>query len=226
VIDGVGFLIDGANVSYSDSDTASLAVGASITLTANASNAGPATWPATRGKHTVIAWVDDRNRISESNESNNKLTTTLNVYASLAPSSVAITSGTLRAGTVTSLAKPDGVYYQVNSTTATTRTSSWAATANNIPNSTAGLQLTYKGKNTVSCSQTLYLFNYTTNAWVAVKTSTVGTTAVTTVIVPTGTMASYVSGTSGNGSVRIQVKTTNPSASFYTSGDQVAVGYL
>ena len=79
VIHGVAFFVDGRQVSWSDTDTASLAPGASITLTANGSTAGPATWPATRGKHTVKAWVDDRNRIAESNENNNTRTTTLTV---------------------------------------------------------------------------------------------------------------------------------------------------
>jgi M6 family metalloprotease-like protein len=226
VIHGVGFLVDGTNVAYTDTDTASLAAGASITLTATGSNAGPSTWPAVRGRHTVKAWVDDQNRITESNESNNTLTAPLDVYAPVAPSSVAISAGTLRSGTVTALANADGTYYQVNSTTATTRTATWAATVANVPNSTPGLQLTYKGANSVSCTQTIYLFNYTTNAWVTVKTATVGTSAVTTTVIPSGTMADYVSGTSGSGSVKVQVTSTSTSASFYASGDQVTIGYL
>jgi hypothetical protein len=226
IIHGVGFLIDGTNVAYTDTDTASLAAGASITLSATGSAAGPATWPATRGKHTLKTWVDDQNRISESTESNNTLSSTLNVYAPLAPSSVAISAGTLRGGTAASLANADATYYQVNSTTATTRTATWSATVTTVPNSTAGIRLIYKGANSVSCTQTLYLFNYTTNAWVAVNTATVGTTAVTTTVVPTGTMADYVSGSTGSGSVMAQVKSTSTSASFYTSADLVTIGYL
>jgi hypothetical protein len=88
------------------------------------------------------------------------------------------------------------------------------------------VQITYKGLNSRSCAGTIYLFNYTTNAWVSVKSATVSTSAVTTVIIPSGTVADYVSGTSGSGSVKVRVKTTNTSGSFYTSGDQVTVAYL
>jgi hypothetical protein len=226
VIHGVAFLVDGTNVAFSDHDTTSLGAGASITLTATGSNAGPATWPASRGKHTVKAWVDDQNRISESNESNNTLSKPLNVYATVTPSSTAITIGTLRAGTVTALSKPDSSYYQVNSTTTTTRTADWSATAANIPNSTAGLQITYRGLNSRSCTETVYLYNYRTGAWVSLKTATVGTSAVTTVVIPSGTAADYVSGTSGNGTVKVRVKNTSTAGTFYTSGDQIAVAYL
>ena len=225
VVHGVGFLVDGSNVSFSDNDTSSLAPGASITLSANASNAGPATWPAARGKHTVKAWVDDRNRIAESNESNNTLSKTLNVYAASAPGSVTISSGTVRSGTVAALAKADKTYYQVNSTKSGTRTAAWSATISNVPNTTAGLQVTYVGSNSVSAAQTISLFNYKTNAWVALKKSTVGTTAVTSTALATGTMADYISGTAGNGSVKVQVKTTN-TTTFHTRADQLVVGHL
>jgi subtilase family serine protease len=39
-------------------------------------------WIATAGSHSVTAWVDDVNRIAESNENNNKLTETVSVNAS------------------------------------------------------------------------------------------------------------------------------------------------
>ena len=82
---GVGFYLDGntagANV-WEDSDTTSLAPGASVTLTATGGTGGVNYWVATAGTHTVTAWVDDVNRISESNENNNKLTQTSSVGSS------------------------------------------------------------------------------------------------------------------------------------------------
>ena len=36
-------------------------------------------WPAVSGAHTVQAWVDDVNRIAESNETNNKTTASITV---------------------------------------------------------------------------------------------------------------------------------------------------
>ena len=86
---GVGFDFDGSMVAtvWEDTDTASLAPGASVTLTATNGTAGVSYWIATAGAHSVTAWVDDVNRIAESNENNNKLTETVTVSAasSLAP---------------------------------------------------------------------------------------------------------------------------------------------
>ena len=79
---GVGFYLDGntggANV-WEDTDTTSLAPGASVTLSATGGTAGVNYWIATAGTHTVTAWVDDVNRIAESNENNNKLSQSFNV---------------------------------------------------------------------------------------------------------------------------------------------------
>src|SRR5260370_472583 len=61
VIVGVRFDVDGIAVSWSDTDTQSLAPGASVTLTANSGPSGKSTWSATAGVHTIQAWVDDVN---------------------------------------------------------------------------------------------------------------------------------------------------------------------
>lgn len=81
---GVGFDLDGsqAATTWEDTDTASLAAGASITLTATGGTAGTNYWTATAGSHTVTAWVDDVNRIAESNENNNTLAQTFAVGSS------------------------------------------------------------------------------------------------------------------------------------------------
>ncbi|MCE5338901.1 MAG: glycosyl hydrolase, partial [Methanomicrobiaceae archaeon] len=55
---------------WSDTHTAAIAAGASVTLTASGGSAG-ATWKAIEGTHTVKANVDDVNRIAESDENNN-----------------------------------------------------------------------------------------------------------------------------------------------------------
>ena len=70
IINGVSFFVDDTQVSWSDSNTRSIAPGESITVTANG---GPnsSVWNATKGSHTVTAWVDDVDRIKESNEDKN-----------------------------------------------------------------------------------------------------------------------------------------------------------
>jgi subtilase family serine protease len=75
---GIAFAIDGTEVTWSDTDFNSLAAGSSITLTANGGING-ATWAATHGTHTASATIDDQNLITESNEGNNTLSSTMTV---------------------------------------------------------------------------------------------------------------------------------------------------
>lgn len=70
-IHGVLFSVDGASVSWSDNYVSSIAAGASVTVTATGGPNGKASWTATSGTHAVRAYVDDVNRIVESNENNN-----------------------------------------------------------------------------------------------------------------------------------------------------------
>jgi hypothetical protein len=79
-IHGVLFSVNGTSVNWSDTNTATLAAGASRTLTANSGTLSTATWTAgSAGSYTVNANVDDVNRITESNESNNTFNKTLTV---------------------------------------------------------------------------------------------------------------------------------------------------
>ena len=79
VIIGVAFFVDGTEVTWSDNDSASLAAGASVTLSADSGKSGTATWTATSGKHTLEADVNDIGRFSESNTSNNTLSESFSV---------------------------------------------------------------------------------------------------------------------------------------------------
>ena len=77
VVLGIGFSVDGGpNIVWSGSYTASLAPGASVTLSADG-GISRSTWPATAGLHNLTATVDDINRFPESNDSNNGLTVSL-----------------------------------------------------------------------------------------------------------------------------------------------------
>lgn len=93
---GVGFLIDGQKVTWNQTNTSSLAAGASITLTANAGVSGPA-WTATTGPHTLRATADETNAIpdevDEANNSRNLIFTVGNtgrLYTSPATASVLV----------------------------------------------------------------------------------------------------------------------------------------
>lgn len=76
-INGVSFLVDGTQVAWSDNNTSSIPAGGTITVTANGGPSGKAAWSASSGSHTIMAWVDDVNRIAESNENNNQFTKNL-----------------------------------------------------------------------------------------------------------------------------------------------------
>ena len=79
VVIGVGFSVDGTEVTWSDTDSTSLAAGATVALTADYGTSGVNYWVATTGTHTILAYVDDVNRIVESNENNNQLTATVTI---------------------------------------------------------------------------------------------------------------------------------------------------
>ncbi|HWZ90389.1 MAG TPA: CARDB domain-containing protein, partial [Polyangiaceae bacterium] len=99
VIIGVAFAVDGTTVNWSDTDTQSLAPGQSITLTANSGpNSGASTWTAASGNHTLRAWVDDVNRIAESDETNNQLSVPLNIVSDLIVTSVTASPSSVAPG--------------------------------------------------------------------------------------------------------------------------------
>jgi hypothetical protein len=73
----LAFWVDNSNMMYGTLGSncfQSLAAGASASITATS-----ATWTATAGTHTILAMVDDANRIQESNKNNNTLTQTMTV---------------------------------------------------------------------------------------------------------------------------------------------------
>lgn len=87
VIHGVSFDINGSQVSWSDNYKQSIAVGQSVTVTANGGPTGSAVWkvPAA-GSYALSATVDDINRITnESNETNNVLSSTVTFTVATSP---------------------------------------------------------------------------------------------------------------------------------------------
>lgn len=85
---GVGIYLDGtaANniITYTNWDQG-LAAGASFTLDTVSGWAPGGAWIATQGTHTLTAWVDDANKIAESNNANNTRTLSLTVGAGAPP---------------------------------------------------------------------------------------------------------------------------------------------
>jgi hypothetical protein len=144
-----------------------------------------------------------------------------------APREAIVSTGTLRAGTVGRLSADDNAYYQVNSTQSGTRRTSWFARFAGVSNDLSDLRITYKGKNSASCSQTVDVFRWTDGTWVQLSQRSVGTTEVNLAnLIPSGAASDYVSyGSYGSGEVRVRVGCTRGSSSFYSSADLLRIAY-
>lgn len=87
VIHGVGFLVDGVTMTWSDDWTDSIAPGASRVQTANGGWTNTSRqWAATLGIHTIRAFADDVNRFTdEANKANNQIEISIDVKAEATP---------------------------------------------------------------------------------------------------------------------------------------------
>jgi hypothetical protein len=140
------------------------------------------------------------------------------------PARTTILNGTFRAGSAASLAANDNVFYQVNSTTFYTRTASAYAAFTGVSKSLSNLSIAYSGKNSISCNQTISIWRWTTNSWVQLDSRVVGTSEIALNLTPTGTLANFVSGTSGTGELRVRVS-CSASTTFYASWDLMSITY-
>ena len=138
------------------------------------------------------------------------------------PFAAAIETGTLRAGTYSRLAANDNAFYEVRSTTSGTRTSSWYGRFSGVSRDLTGLRVTYAGRNSVSCAQTISIWRPATATWVQVDARTVGSTEVTVDRSVTGALSDLVSTT---GELRVRVQCTSMSTSFVSRGDLLRITY-
>ena len=141
------------------------------------------------------------------------------------PAQTSLLAGTLASGSPAELVVDDNVYYSVNSTRSGTRTTSWYGSFSDVPNGITGLRIRYRGSNSRNCTQTVGAWNWVQSAWVQLDSRTVGTAEVeVNVATLPGTLADYVSGTTGNGEVRVRVN-CQTTANFTSRGDLLSVVY-
>ena len=152
-------------------------------------------------------------------------TFTTAVTVNLQPGSTAILSGSIRSGDATRLGSDDNLYYQVNSTTSSTYTSAWYGKFTGVSNALTSLKVSYRGMSSRSVTQTVSLYRWTDGAWVTLDSRSVSTSEVGLTLTPTGTLADYVSGTSGDGEVRVRIRSTTTGGTFYTSGDLLRIAF-
>jgi hypothetical protein len=141
------------------------------------------------------------------------------------PSAATVETGSLRTGSHSALTLDDDVFYEVDSTTTSTRTTSWIAVTGGISNGLSTLQIAYRGRSSIDCKQTISLRNWTKGGWTSLGARTVGPTEVVVDKVVGGTLGDYVSGASGDGELHVRVRCTNSTASFYAGADLLRVTY-
>jgi hypothetical protein len=146
------------------------------------------------------------------------------------PTSVKLQFGTLRGGGYASLGAVDTSLYSVNATTTAPVRTDWYGQFTGVPSGSGNLSVTYVGRNSVAgINQTMFIWNWTTNAWVALGGSqTVGTSDVTTTISPPGSAANYIGRGPSLGQVRVQIVSQRPTgntAAFFSSGNLLAITY-
>ncbi len=142
------------------------------------------------------------------------------------PNNSAIDAGSLQGGAAANLSTDDNKFYQVNSTTSGTRATSWYGIFTSVPKNLSNLKVTYKGKNSQNCTQAIALWRWTDNSWVQLDSRAVGTTEISIAdLVAAGALSEYVSGTIGNGDLRLQVRCTGGSSNFYASGNLMKIVY-
>jgi hypothetical protein len=140
-----------------------------------------------------------------------------------APGTATITAGTLRSGSAGNLSSNNGSYYQVNSTTSGTRTSTWYGSFTGVSQALANLRVNYSGMQSRTVTQNIEIFQWTTNTWVLLNTRSVGTTeTLVSNLAPSGSAASYVS---ASGEVRVRVRSVGSSTSFFTTADLLQISF-
>lgn len=143
------------------------------------------------------------------------------------PDAVIVTAGTLRAGSASSLAADDGSFLEIASAGSLFSLSSdWHGSFAGVPNGLKALRVSYAGKNSASCSQTVAIWRWTTSTWVTLDSRSVGPTEVLIGgLAPSGTLADYVSGASGDGEVRVRVACSGFFTGWVASGDLLRLVY-
>jgi subtilisin family serine protease len=145
--------------------------------------------------------------------------------SNLSPTGVVVEARSVRAGGYKRLATNNRAFFDVNSTTTKTFTTSWYARFSNVPRNAISLDVSYAGKNTRACSQVIQAWSWTSSRWVQLDARTVGTTKVRINSTLPGQLAQYVNGSGATGEARVRVRCTTSVGSFYARGDYMSLSY-
>jgi uncharacterized protein YkwD len=139
------------------------------------------------------------------------------------PSAVTINQGSYLGGGVSGLSADDGVFLRVASSSGSVL---WWGRMTGVPNTLKSLNVTYRGFSSSACTQTLSVWNWTFGTWSSLGSKAVGTTEIETTAPVGGTLADYVSGSTGNGDVAVRMGCSAGSlGSFTSSGELLRIAY-
>ena len=135
--------------------------------------------------------------------------------------------GTANSGAYTNLGIDDAKYYKLNSTTIGTRSIDWYGQFSAVPAGATNLTVTYKGNNSVTANQKIYIYNWAgAGSWIQIAGGATGTPVGTAdVSVTAASPASYIGTGANNGLVRIRVQTTGGATNFVTGGNLMKLTY-
>jgi serine protease AprX len=136
-----------------------------------------------------------------------------------------IETGRYGKGGLADLEANDSDYFRIYSSSTAPTTSSWYASFTGVTNGLLDLAITYEGKSSKSCQQTVSVWNWATGAWEKLDSRTVLGSRTLTGLSPSGALASYVSGDTGDGEVRVQARCARTSGTFTHSTDVLRISY-
>jgi uncharacterized protein YkwD len=138
------------------------------------------------------------------------------------PSGATINQGTYVGGGVAGITADDDAFLRIGSASGSVL---WWGRITGIPNTITSLSTTYRGFSSSPCTQTLSVWNWTLGYWASLGSKSLGTTETATTATVSGTLADYVSGSTGNGDVAVRVGCSAGSASFTQSRDLLQIAY-
>jgi uncharacterized protein YkwD len=138
------------------------------------------------------------------------------------PSSVQLFTGSITAGSAASLRALDGQALVIASSSGT----SWYAMTTSVPRTLKSLSVTYGGKYSTGCTQGVWAWNWTRATWQRLDSRPADATASQLTVAVPGTLAEFVSGTSGTGNVAVAVTCSRSDGGpVTTSGDLMKLTY-
>jgi FtsP/CotA-like multicopper oxidase with cupredoxin domain len=143
-----------------------------------------------------------------------------------APTTTKTLLGTTNSGTYANLALDDAKYYKLNSTTTGTRTTDWYGQFSAVPAGATNLTVTYKGNNSVTANQKVYIWNWAgTGSWVQLGAAAGTSVGPLDASVTATSPATYVGAGANYGLVRIRVLTTGGATNFVTGANLMKLVY-